>query len=186
MTNGRRKGASAEREVAALVQEWWRRLPLEQQAVPDGKDSEFVRTPQSGGWSTQRVRGAFKVAGDLSSTSTSWPFTVEVKRREQWTLTNFVRAGKRGSPVWDWWAQSVKSAKEEGGIPMLWMRRSRTPWMVIVPDDLGRRVMGALHADIFWPEPSLVAHHNSTGVHPIGFLGTKVLSTDPSAWLGAA
>lgn len=182
--NGRAKGATGEIQVAKLAQEWWRQLPLVQQNVEDGGEAEFVRTPMSGGWSTKRVRGNFRTAGDISSTSRSWPFTVEVKRRESWSLAVFVAAGKRGSPVWDWWEQCVKSANEEGGIPMLWMRKNRQPWIVLVPDAIGRRVMGAVKADILWDDSSLVAHHNRVDVHPIGYLADKVLATDPMQWLG--
>lgn len=184
MTNGRRKGAAAELQVAKSIEFWWQRLPLKHQSTPDGMPAEFVRTPQSGGWSTKRVRGTFRVAGDLSSTSNSWPFAVEVKRREAWSLTMFVSGSKRGSPVWSWWAQCVKSADEEGGVPMLWMRRSKQPWLVLLPESIAVPRLGVRRADIFWEDPSLVAKHNRTNVHPIGYLATKILDTDPCDWLG--
>ena len=183
MTNGRRKGAAAEVEVARLVQAWWRQLPTEAQMVPDGGESEFVRTPMSGGWSTKRVRGNFRASGDLSSTSDAWPFCVEVKRREGWSLTMFAKAGKRGSPVWQWWGQCVRGADEEGAIPMLWVRRNRTPWIVMVPDALGRRVMGSAYADLSWGAPEIVAAHNPASVHPIGYLAEKILASDPQKWI---
>ena len=184
MVNGRRKGNAAELEVCAKVQEWWQELPLIEQDTPDGNASKFIRTPQSGGWSTRQVRGNFRVAGDLSSTSESWPFTVEVKRRENWTLSMFVKAGKRGSPVWSWWAQCVKAAKEEGGVPMMWMRRSRQPWIVLMPDSVLSRVVGVPNLDIYWENPAQVSKHNLCPVHPAGLLADKLLCTRPELWLG--
>lgn len=184
MVNGRRKGAHAELQVVRQSEFWWRKLPLDQQVTPDGAQCQFVRTPQSGGWSTNRVRGSFRVAGDLSSTSDSWPFTVEVKRRESWSLSVFIMGGKRGSPVWGWWQQCVKSANEEGGVPMLWMRRSQQPWIVLLPETIAVPRLGVRRADIYWEDPDIVAAHNTSGVHPIGYLASKVTDTDPGAWLG--
>lgn len=181
--NGRRKGNAAELEVASLNQFWWRRLALSEQATPDGEQAEFIRTPQSGGWSTRRVRGNYRVAGDISSTSNSWPFTVEVKRREKWTMTNLV-AG-RASPVWEWWEQCVKAANEELGIPMLWLRRNKMPWMVLLPEDIAAPIMGIGNSDIYWASRPAIARLQSTGIHPIGYLGDKLVKTDPRPWLAA-
>lgn len=118
----RAKGKAAEREVAGLCAAWW-------SAVEPG--CQFASTPGSGGWSTAKMRAAFNVAGDLSTTAKRWPFTVEVKRREGWRDGPLL-AGK-ASPVWGWWAQACKAAAEEQRWPMLWLRRSREPWRVMLP-----------------------------------------------------
>lgn len=118
----RSKGKKAEREVAALVQEWWRRLEPE---------CIFRTTPASGG-----LRGAFghhdaaafNMAGDLMTTAERWPFVVEVKRRERWNYDRL--ASGASSPVLGWWAQCVRDAVAQGGRPMMWFRRSREPWSV--------------------------------------------------------
>ena len=125
--NGRRKGNAAEREVARLCAGWWA------QVEPGCK---FVRTPLSGGWGGPELRGKFFAAGDLMTTSKRWPFTVEVKRRERWKLQNLI-AGKP-CPVWGWWLQVQDAAAEEGRQPMLWFRKSREQWRVMLPvsDDL--------------------------------------------------
>lgn len=120
--NGRAKGCRGEREVAKLIAEWWGSVE------PGG---EFVRTPSSGGWATPQLRGAFRAAGDLMTTAATWPFTVEVKYRENWKDGTLLAGMK--SPVWGWWAQAVKAAEEEGRQPMLWLRRSREPWRVMLP-----------------------------------------------------
>ncbi len=98
--------------------------------------AQFVRTPSSGGWATPQLRGGFKAAGDLMTTSTTFCFTVEVKRREAWVLRNLYQA--KPSPVWGWWKQACKAAKEEGRAPILFLRRNAKPgtsaeWFVMLP-----------------------------------------------------
>jgi hypothetical protein len=129
--NGRVKGNKNERAVAALVQTWWRQLEPE---------CEFVRTPLSGGWSTGNVRAHFAASGDLMTTATHWPYTMEVKAREGWSFKN-VLDGKR-TPAWGWWRQAQKAASEQKGVAMLWFKRKPLsprpgtpafPWLIWVP-----------------------------------------------------
>lgn len=122
VTNGRRKGAVAEREVADLLEALWG------QFEPGAK---FVRTPKSGGWGTPVLRGEFQTAGDLVTTSPTFPFGVEVKRREGWVLKN-VLAGRQ-SPIWAWWEQATIAAAEMKKAPILFLKKSRESWRVIVP-----------------------------------------------------
>lgn len=121
MTNGRQKGSVAERDVAARLQAWW------ESQEPGVR---FIRTPLSGGWSSAQVRGEFRASGDLMTTSPNFPFVVEVKRREGFAWTNLL-AGRK-SPVWGWWAQARAAAKEQGGVPMLWLRRNGERWSVML------------------------------------------------------
>ncbi len=51
-----------------------------------------------------------------------FPFTLEVKRREGWSLKAFLGGSQRG-PVWQWWAQTQKAATDSGRRPMLWFRQ---------------------------------------------------------------
>lgn len=122
MVNAREKGATAEREVAALLKAWW---------DPYEPGCQFVRTPGSGGWGTPQLRGEFEAAGDLMTTSKHFPFGMEVKRREGWSLDR-VAAGKP-SPVWGWWRQCQKAAEEMGKVPCLWFRKSKEGWFVMLP-----------------------------------------------------
>ena len=122
MTNGRVKGSVAEREVAGMLAAWWRTIE---------PAAEFVRTPLSGGWSTPTVRSGFRASGDIMTTSPTFPFAVEVKRREGFAWSTLL-AG-RASPVWGWWGQATKAAREQGGTPMLWLKHNGEPWRVIVP-----------------------------------------------------
>ncbi|MGA7123736.1 MAG: hypothetical protein WBY94_26765 [Polyangiaceae bacterium] len=119
----RAKGARAENEVAKLLQEWWRQLE---------PGCTFKRTPSSGGWAHGEARRDFKTSGDLTTTAALFPWVVEVKRREGWSRKTF-EAG-RPSPVWGWWLQAQAQAREQGATPMLWLRRSRDPWLVLVPE----------------------------------------------------
>lgn len=121
--NGRAKGKTGEREVAKIFAEWWGELE---------PGCKFVSTPLSGGFSTPAMRGDMKVAGDLCTNAKKWPFTVEVKRREGWNLKRLF-AGKP-SPVWAWWRQCVRAAREEGRVPLLMFRKNRdAEWMLMVP-----------------------------------------------------
>jgi Holliday junction resolvase len=120
--NGRQKGARAEREVAGLLAGWWGKIE---------RGCEFVRVPSSGGWATPKLRGDFRVSGDLATTAKKFPWVVEVKHREQWTWERLL-AGKP-SPVWSWWKQAERQAAEMKLDPMLWFRRNRETWSVMAP-----------------------------------------------------
>ena len=169
MTNGRRKGSVAEREVAALLQGWWQA----QEA-----DVKFVRTPLSGGWSSAQVRGEFRASGDLMTTSPTFPFVVEVKRREGFSMDRLLSGGQ--SPVWGWWAQACNAAREQQGRPLLWLRKNGGSWAVVLEDGLvvalvkkrllgGRFVRGLVeiphHGAI-----AVVAAPALLGVHPADML----------------
>lgn len=132
-----RKGSHAENEVAKRLVMWWR--PIE-------PDARFRRTPKSGGWATAADRGGFKAAGDVMTTAKRWPFTVEVKRHEGWSVHTLTQG--RPSPVWQWWRQCCREADEEARIPMLWLRKNRQPWLVMLPHDL---IAHIATPDIAWP-----------------------------------
>lgn len=120
----RQKGNVAEREVAALLRQWWSDVEPE---------AEWARTPLSGGWGGASARAGFRASGDLMTTAVRFPFTVEVKRREGWAWSTLI-AGKR-SPVWGWWKQAQTQAAEMKVEPMLWFRRNRQPWRVLIREE---------------------------------------------------
>lgn len=119
----RAKGKVGEREVARILQPWWAQRDPE---------CEFASTPLSGGWNKASVRGGMKLSGDLCTTADEFPFVVEVKRREVWNLERLM-TGKK-SPVWGWWTQCLKSAQEQGGVPLLIFRKNREPWYYMIPE----------------------------------------------------
>lgn len=120
----RQKGSVAEREVAKLIKTWWEQI---------SPGCEVTRTPLSGGWGGPEIRSGFNASGDLMFTDGSFPWAVEIKRREGWSYDQFI-AGKR-SPVRKWWAQTVKAADEMNKEPMLWMRKNHMPWHIVLRDD---------------------------------------------------
>ena len=120
--NSRSKGRRGEREVAALLERWWAQIE---------PGTRFKPTPLSGGWSTPDVRAAFQVSGDLVTTAETFPYCVEVKRREKWNLDKFILSYK--GPLANWWEQAVCAASENKKIPLLVFRRSREEWYAMMP-----------------------------------------------------
>lgn len=124
MASGRaskNKGARGELLVRDLLRDWWRQYDPE---------ARFERTPGSGGWDKD---GDFGVAGDLVTNSVSFPFSVEVKWRESVSFPVFFDS--RRSPVWAWWRQCLADAASSGvrgREPMLWARKSRMDWVVLM------------------------------------------------------
>lgn len=161
--NSKQKGSAAEREVAKICQVWWQRIE---------PGCEFVRTPLSGGWSTPKLRGEFKAAGDLMTTARRWPFTTEIKRREAWSMRPLV-AG-RTSPVWAWWGQVLTAAAEEDRRPLLWFRHNREPWLVMVHDAVTKGL--GLEPVIEWPD--LLAL-NVPGALPVVYRAADLIQVDP-------
>ncbi len=169
--NGRRKGARGEREVASILQDWWRKVDCK---------AEFCRTPLSGGWQTGSVRDHFKAGGDIMTTASNFPFTVEVKYREQWSVDFFMKG--RPTPVWAWWRQTLKAANDESGVPMMWLRKTRLPrkhasfpWLVLVPFDYYREKK-LKRPDIIWDAPrAQLRGVDFGGVIPVGYIFTKFL-----------
>lgn len=114
--NSRAKGKRGERAVAALLRAWWSQYEPE---------AQFASTPGSGGWSTAKMREEFRATGDICTTAQRFPFAIEAKFRQGWSLRNFEQGF--ASPVWGWWAQAVREAKEAKAEPMLWVRKNLEP-----------------------------------------------------------
>jgi len=164
MFNSRAKGRRAEREVGKLLQQWW------QQVEPG---CQFCSTPSSGGWATPELRGHFKVSGDLTTTAQRFPWTVEVKFREGWSLENLERA--KPSPVWGWWEQALEQAHEQRAWPMLWLRHSREPWRIMVAVDDPLQACKLL-SEVSWLRLQYGPHRVQLG------LADEVLRVLPSGW----
>jgi hypothetical protein len=165
--NGRQKGAVAEREVAEILRQWWSKLE---------PGCRFLRTPGSGGWATPEVRGHFKTAGDLLTTATRFPFAVEVKRREkEWSMPCLFDGMPTGA--WKWWRQACAAALEQKGVPMLWLRKSREGWFVMVPASFGP---SGRRPDVWWPEELLRRNRADFGdVLPVLYLADNLLAHHP-------
>jgi hypothetical protein len=177
VTNGAEKGRKAEREVARIIQDWWRKLDPE---------CQMIRTPLSGGWSSPTTRANFRASGDLMTTSESWPFTVEVKRREAWNVARLF-AGE-SSPAWGWWRQAVDQAREESGTPMLWCRKNQYrpgqpsfPWLVMLPADYLLAISSKLpRPDVRWTVEQLDAEQiDFAGELPALWFAERLLAVHP-------
>lgn len=121
--NSRTKGNRAELNVAEMFSRW---------------SGEVVRrTPQSGGWSSAK----FGVTADLVCANPAFPFHVEVKHREGWTLDDLVTGVRRehDKSIVQWWKQCVESCPRPkrklydkfDKEPLLVFRRNRQPWLVM-------------------------------------------------------
>lgn len=177
--NGKSKGDVAEREVAALLKAWWGAVE---------PDVEFVRTPGSGGWQGANARGRqlrseFRLSGDLATTSRQFPFSVESKRREEWTIARLVDG--KPSPVWDWWCQCQRAAVESGEqlVPMLWMRHNRERWWVMLPAGFAMLIPG-LAPEVTWTARQLLGV-DAGALLPALFKASALLSVPAETALAA-
>jgi hypothetical protein len=119
------------------------------------------------------------------TTAKRFPFAVEIKFRENWDLNNILLG--KASPVWKWWWQCQDAATEMGKEPLLWLRRSREPWYVMLGDGFARRsisrqALGAA-ARVWTPE---ALRGINTVVHPVLFVQHAFLHLLPAAFAKAA
>jgi len=166
-----RKGNCGEREVARALEAWWRRL------VPDAR---FERTPQSGGL---QHAVEFRVVGDVMVGPTAvatFPWSVEVKRREEGNLTRLLEG--KPTAVWWWWREAQDDAHSAGLEPMLWFRRNRRPWRVLVRRSLVQAVglLGSPRGVEVWGPEDVPP---GGGVPPVMYLGSGLAKTDPAMWV---
>lgn len=128
--NSRVKGNRGELDVAKLFSQW---------------SGELVRrTPGSGGWGGSKD---FGTTADLVCNKKAWPFHVEVKHREGWTLDDLVTGvrGDHSKSIVKWWEQcwsSCPKAADGAGLyytlhkePILVFRRNRQPWLIMFRED---------------------------------------------------
>jgi hypothetical protein len=174
MTQSHRKGAVGELEVRNLIQPWWA-------AVEPA--TRFNRAPLSGGWHAAADQ---QTAGDLLVTPGSkWPWSVEVKRREGWSPARALSG--LASPLWTWWAQATRDAATIGLYPMLWARRSRGQWIVLVPEKqylAQRKAPIPRYQWISWPPKRYMGTDwRTTLPAPIGYFALDLLDANPRVWI---
>ena len=112
MVNSRRKGQTAERKLVKLFATWW--------------DSKFFRTPGSGAFATRGFVGVdtTQLSGDLVTTDVTFPFCVESKKVEGWTLEQMLSSTR--TKMHDWWEQTLRETPE-GKIPLLVFTKNHAP-----------------------------------------------------------
>lgn len=113
--NGRKKGQTAERKLAKQFSAWW--------------GSDFARTPLSGGFATPKFRDDWDAAGDLVTPDKTFPFCVESKKVEGWTLDQLLSSDK--TKIHAWWDQTVGETAT-GKVPMLVFTKNRAPTFVMM------------------------------------------------------
>lgn len=111
----KRKGSSNERQLAHIFQAWW-------------QVGTFARTPGSGSWSRPGNREEFKACGDIISSDKSFPFCVEAKNQEGWTLDQLIHNEK--CVIHSWWKQTVDETPK-GLVSLLLITRNHVPQAVI-------------------------------------------------------
>lgn len=165
---GNLKGSRGELEVAKLLAGWW--CPFE--PVVEDKDVQFVRTPGSGGW---LHADGFNACGDIMTNSKRFPFSVEVKREQAWSM-QWMLDGK-ASPVWAWWRQCQRDAERASREPMLWFRQNKRPWLVFLSKRHATSVRGLGSPDAAWPDRLL--YQVDCVVVPVLYLGARILAYPP-------
>lgn len=117
----------------------------------------------------------FDMCGDLMSNAKRWPFSVEVKRQEDWSVRELFTG--RPSPVWGWWRQCQKDAAKTGREPMLWFRKNRRPWFVIMRRNYVTRINGMRAPDVVW-QSRLNLRVDCQEI-PVLYMGANLLELPP-------
>lgn len=113
--NSRQKGAAYERKVGAALRSWWGTGP---------------------GTFRRQDTGLRQPGGDLR-TPHDFPFHVECKNREGWTIEDLFKRGKEGP--WQWFHDAQAEA---GDTPVLLIfTRNRQPSYALVCDE-GLEILG--------------------------------------------
>ena len=113
--NSRDKGRRGETQALEQLKDWW--------------GSEFARTPSSGGFKTKKFRQDWNAEGDIVTPDQTFPFAVEVKWQEEWTLDQLLTAPK--TKVWDWWEQAKRETADDR-LTLLVFKKNRQPWFVMM------------------------------------------------------
>lgn len=98
--NSRKKGSCYERLIAKKLSEW--------------SNIKIRRSPQSGGWNQR---------GDLVPVDpkdmVEWPFNFELKKRENWNLSELLTGKNINTGLFSFWDQCTRDAKISNKIPVL-------------------------------------------------------------------
>lgn len=114
--NSLKKGQRGERKLVKLFSDWW--------------GSEFFRTPGSGAFATLGFKYKdHDLSGDILTLDKTFPFCVESKHVEGWTLEQMLTSEK--TLMHKWWKQTVKETPE-GKIPLLVFTKNRAPLYCIL------------------------------------------------------
>jgi hypothetical protein len=135
MVNSRRKGQTAERKLVKLFEAWW--------------GAKFFRTPGSGAFATRGFAGmdTTSMAGDLITDDKTFPFCVESKKVEGWTLEQLLTSKK--THLHKWWEQAVNETPK-GKIPLLVFTKNHAPlYAMLRRTDVHLAVISAAAGAVF-------------------------------------
>jgi len=110
------KGASYELKMSKYFSKW------------SGRD--FYRTPGSGSWSSQRMAQDNQSGDIVAPSDIKFPFSVELKHHEGFTLDSFVRSI---GEIPSFYTQNVGDAVRSEKVPMLIVHKNYAPNYVSVP-----------------------------------------------------
>lgn len=110
--NSRSKGGRYERELVKKFEGFW--------------GTHFSRTPYSGAWTGNKTQeGHDTVTGDIiTAHESNFPFTVEAKMREGWTIEHLIN---NTGQIKEWWGQTVRDGENGNKVPLLVYRRNYLP-----------------------------------------------------------
>lgn len=120
--NSRQKGSEYERKIAKILGAWYK--------------EEFHRVPASGGlrWGDDN-----RVAGDITTpVDSSFPFTVECKKREQWDLEQIL---KGTGEIETWWQQSINDSVRVNTLPFLVFSKNFAPDFLMITDEVFEKLL---------------------------------------------
>lgn len=113
--NSRDKGGRGERQAAKEFRDWW--------------GTDFARTPASGGFGTARFRNEWNAAGDLVTPDPTFPFCVECKWVEGWSLEQVLT--NDGCLIFRWWQQAQGECPPDK-LPLLVFKRNNRPFYCMI------------------------------------------------------
>ncbi|AGR47038.1 resolvase [Bacillus phage Shanette] len=122
--NSKNKGAEYERKIAKALGSWW--------------GEQFQRTPASGGLQWKKDN---RVTGDIVTPPESvFPFTIECKKREGWSLEQFL---KNTGEMEEWWTQCIRDAAKIDKKPMvIFSKNFDTDYVLMDLEDFSALTLG--------------------------------------------
>ena len=117
---GKGKGKEYERRIGKILGEWWQGKP-------------FRPCPCSGGWDKLAGDDEHLASGDLFIPKDSdFPFSVECKKQQQWSLSDLINPNKKDKPIMNWWEQASADAVSVAKQPLLVFSRNHLGYDMVV------------------------------------------------------
>lgn len=161
--NSRDKGGRGERQAAKEFREWW--------------GTDFVRTPGSGAFNT-RNEGDWNAAGDLVTADSTFPFCIECKWVEDWTMEQMLR--NDGCIIFKWWQQTIGECPPDR-LPLLAFKKNNHPFYVMVNSEY-MPDYSFLEGTRYFELPLSGDLTGTHGMNVYVMLLSDFFKSDPSVW----